>query len=127
MKAWIQAARALVEGGSEAVRRLPRATEAQKAMLAKGAEEFAIAIASGDIVKLRVFRGRRSTCAGCESMVYETAPGADGPSHWCGAPLVDRIDERDRPTCGCLCIVKCVVASQKCPQRLWPEDQPGAR
>ena len=108
-------------GGVEAVRRLPRATEAQRAMMAKGAEEFASAIAAGDIVRLPVFRERRRTCRGCKSMVYETAEGADGPSAWCGPSLVDRLDDPVRPTCGCLCLVKAVVASQTCPQHLWPE------
>lgn len=118
MKAWIEAAKALVEGGEEAVRRLPTASEEQRAMLARGAEVYATAIATGDIVTAPALADRRRTCRGCPSYRVERAPGAEAPSGWCGPALVDGMAQQP-PTCGCLVVVKAVVASERCPQGRW--------
>lgn len=120
MKAWIEAAKALVDGGVEAVRRLAVASEEQRAMLARGAEAFAGAIAQGDVVTGAELARRRAICRSCPSYTIETAPGAEAPSGWCGPALTDRMDQAT-PTCGCLVVTKAVVGSERCPQGRWEE------
>lgn len=83
---------------------------------ARGAERFLQAVASGDVCDGSETERRIGVCRSCPSRVRETAPGADGPSDWCGPAL--RPQEHPA-TCGCLLAAKAVVGSEHCPQGRW--------
>ncbi len=86
----------------------------------KGAGAFVSAIASGDIADDATYEGRLGVCARCPNRVDETAPGADGPSSWCGRAFQPNDGGDGGPvTCGCLLLVKCLVKSEACPEHRW--------
>lgn len=90
----------------------------QTAMAAKGAKRFWDALSSGDVVEDATYEVRIAICKICPSKRDVAAPGMRLTSSWCGMPFENKM-EGDKPTCGCLLGVKCLVSSEKCPQGKW--------
>lgn len=90
----------------------------QQAVAAEGARRFWDALATGDIAEDATYEVRIATCKGCGSKRDVAAPGMKETSSWCGMPFENRMGD-ESPTCGCLLGVKCLVGSEKCPQRKW--------
>ena len=84
----------------------------------KGAETFARAVATGDVVTWQLWQRRKKICHSCPSRIRLTVKGAWSESDWCGQAFVDRMKDTP-PTCGCLCAAKAMVKSESCPQSKW--------
>lgn len=85
----------------------------------KGARKYVAAVASGDIALPQVQDARLQKCRGCDALTVVAIPMEAQPG-FCGSPVEERMTGPvSQRFCGCLCVGKAAVASEKCPRGKW--------